>query len=60
MVKQLYRSELKDIGQGIIEESEKGIPDVIGLKAQIDDLTMLIELIKRESKKENAFHKIMS
>jgi hypothetical protein len=50
MISQLYQREIKEIGQGIIKESEKENPDVIALKAKMDDLVLVIEMIKRESK----------
>jgi hypothetical protein len=52
MAVHLLQTELRDIGQEIIRESEKEVPDVIRLKAKIDDLALLIELIKRDSKEK--------
>ncbi len=56
MVSQSYQNELKEnlkeIGLEIIKESEKEFPDAIKLKAKIDDLSLVIELIKRESKQK--------
>ena len=51
-MKSEFQKELREIGLKIIQESEKKIPDVILLKAKMDDLTVLIELIRRESKQK--------
>ena len=48
-----YHEELKKIGREIIEESNKNIPDAVALKCLIDNMHIVIELIRRETIEKN-------
>jgi len=59
MVNQTYNEQLANIGHSIIEESKKNVPNIIALKAMIDYIQMLNELI-RISTIDNTQEKIIA
>jgi hypothetical protein len=49
MKNESYRKELKSIGEKIIKESNQKFPDAVLLKSLIDNLHLVIEMIRRET-----------